>query len=153
MEFHSQEFKDVAAQCAYNTQTSTLDEVRSLKSRTKANNRSIAQQIEHSRSEAHMQHLDTTNILKSESEAHQRRIQYLLKEVVQLKTDQAKVCKLLKSKCMIAGPYSRNDTRSGPRISDSMCFDQTSLTRLTSDSPTSLMSREPVGCWDFSISK
>ena len=153
MDTHSQRFKDVAAECAYQTQTSTLDEVRSLKSRTKANDRSIMQQIEYSRSEAKLQHLDTTNTLKGESEAHRRRIQHLLKEVNQLKYDQAKVYKLLKSKYMIARPNFRNDTRSGPRNRDCTCFDQISLTRLTSESPTSLMSREPVRCWDFNVSK
>ena len=123
MDINSQRFKDVAIECAYHTQTSTLDGVRSLKSRTKANNRSIMQQIEYSRSEANLQHLDTTNVLKGESETHQRRIQYLQEEVVQLRNDQAKVYKLLKSKYMVAGPYFRNDRRSGPRTSDSMCFD------------------------------
>ena len=123
MDIHSQRFKDVAIQCAYQTQTSTLDEVRFLKSQTKANSRSIMQQIEHLRSEASLQHLDTTKILKGESETYQRSIQYLQKEVVQLKNDQAKVYKLLKSKYIIAEPKIRRNWRADPGTSDSTYSD------------------------------
>ena len=126
MDTHSQRFKEMATQCAYQTQTSTLDGVKSLESQTKANHRSLIQHIACSRSEASLQHLDTTNVVKAESENSQKSIQYLQKEVLRLREDQAKVYKLLKRKSMraelktVLKDFQRSNGRIDSGTSDSL---------------------------------
>lgn len=114
MDIHSQTFKDLATQCAYQTQVSTLGEVKSLKVRTKARDKrakvrdqNIMQNITHSRSEATLQHLNTTNVVKAESENSRKSFQGLQNEVTQLRDDQAKLHKLLKSKSDVAAELTK----------------------------------------------
>ena len=85
MELYFQTFKDVAEQEAFHTQRTTLLEV-------KKGNRMTVQQIARSRSEANFQHLNTTDLIKAESESSQRKTQELQNEMIQqLKADQAKL--------------------------------------------------------------
>ena len=98
VDVYSQMFKDLATQCAYKTQTTTLGEVRSLRSQEKESRRKVMQQIARSRSEASLQYLDTTNVVRAESENNQRSVQDLQDEVIQLRTDHANLQASLKSK-------------------------------------------------------
>lgn len=92
IEFCSQTFKDVAEQEAFHTQQKTLREV-------KKGDRMIVQQIAHSRSEATLQHSNTTDLIKAESASSRRRIQESQNEVIQqLRADQAKLEALFKTK-------------------------------------------------------
>ena len=56
MDSQSRTFKELADQCSYETQMSTLGEVRALRSQGRASHRSVTQSIVHSRSEANLQH-------------------------------------------------------------------------------------------------
>lgn len=96
MDIHSQRFHDVALECSFQTQKSTLGELRSLNSRTCADNQSIMQSITCSRSEASLQHLNTMNVFKAESENNKMSMENLQNEVGQLKNGQAELRKLLK---------------------------------------------------------
>ena len=99
MEFCSQIFKDVAEQESFSTQQETLREVKQLKAQSKRGDRIIVEQIAHSRSEANLRHLDTTDLIKAESESSQRRTQELQNEVIeQLRGDQARLEALFKTK-------------------------------------------------------
>ena len=86
MDIHSRTFKDLADQCSYQTQMSTLGEVKTLKLQERASHRSVIQRIAHSRSEANLQH-----------KAETQNIQSLQTEIVQLRTDHANVQALLES--------------------------------------------------------
>ena len=99
MEFCSQTFKDVAEQEAFHTQQETLREVKMLKFQNKKGDRMIVQQIAHSRSEANLRHLNTTDLIKAESESNQQRTQKLQDEVTQqLRADQARLEAQFKTK-------------------------------------------------------
>ena len=99
MEFCSQTFKDVAEQEAFHTQQETLREVKMLKFQNKKGDRMIVQQIAHSRSEANLRHLNTTDLIKAESESNQKRTQKLQDEVTQqLRADQARLEAQFKTK-------------------------------------------------------
>ena len=99
MEFYSQNFKDVAEQESFSTQQETLREVKQFKAQRKKSDRMIMQQIAHSRSEANLRHLNTTDLIKAESESSQRRTQELQNEVIeQLRADQARLEALFKTK-------------------------------------------------------
>ena len=102
MDIHIQRFHDVALQCSFQTHTSTLGELRSLNSRTYADNQSIMQKIAFSTSEASLQHSNTTNVLRVESANNKMSMNNLQNEVGQLKNGQAKLCKLLKSQLVAA---------------------------------------------------
>lgn len=86
MEFRSQEFKYVAEQCAFRTQSETLGEVKTLKARDKKGQRIIMQQFAHSHSEANLRHLNTIGLIKAESES-----------LAQLRADQAEMEALMKT--------------------------------------------------------
>ena len=99
MEFYSQTFKDAAEQESFSTQQETLREVKQFKAQKKKGDRMIMQQFAHSRSEANLRHLNTTDLIKAESESSQRRTQELQNEVIeQLRADQARLEALFKSK-------------------------------------------------------
>ena len=99
MELYSQTFKDVAEQEAFRTQQETLRGVKALKAQGKKSDRLIVQLSAHSRSEANLRHLNTTDLIKAESESSQRRTQELQNEVIQqLRADQAKLEALFKAK-------------------------------------------------------
>lgn len=99
MEFYSQTFKDAAEQESFSTQQETLREVKQFKAQGKKGDRMIIQLIAHSRSEANLRHLNTTDLIKAESESSQRRTQELQNEVIeQLRADQARLEALFKSK-------------------------------------------------------
>ena len=99
MEFYSQIFKDAAEQESFSTQQETLREVKQFKAQGKKGDRMIIQLIAHSRSEANLRHLNTTDLIKAESESSQRRTQELQNEVIeQLRADQARLEALFKSK-------------------------------------------------------
>ena len=99
MEFCSQTFKDVAEQESFSTQQETLREVKKFKAQREKGDRMIVQQIAHSRSEANLRHLNTTDLIKAESESSQRRTQELQNEVIeQLRADQARLEALFKTK-------------------------------------------------------
>lgn len=133
MDIHSQTFKDLATQCAYQTQVSTLTEVKSLKIQGKARDRQakardqrVMQSITHSRSEASLQQLNTNNIVKVESENSQRGIENLKSEVIQLKDDQKKLRKALKTRSdgmaeeltNVLKEFYRSNGRIDPRTND-----------------------------------
>jgi len=132
MDIHSQSFRDLATQCSYQTQVSTLGEVRSLKSLEKTRDRKakardwrVMQNITYSRSEATLQQLKTTNVVKVESENSQRSVQDLKSEVAQLRIDQRKLHKLLKARSnrtaeltKASKDFYRSNERSDPRIED-----------------------------------
>ncbi len=63
MDFHSQIFKDVAEQEAFQTQRETLREVKMLRSQRKKGDRMIVQRIAHSHSEANLRHLNMTDLM------------------------------------------------------------------------------------------
>ena len=87
MQFHSETFKDVAEQWAFRTQGQTLTEVKSLKFQGREGQRIIMQQIARSRSEANLQHLNTNELIKAESES-----------LTQLKADQERIEALIETK-------------------------------------------------------
>ena len=108
MELYSQAFKDVAEQEAFRTQQETLREVKTLKAQRKKGDRLIVEQIAHSHSEANLRHLNTTDLIKAESESSQIRTQELQNEVVQqLRADQVRLESLLKTK------FDRHETDFG----------------------------------------
>ena len=90
MDLCSRHFKDLADQCSYQTQVSTLGELKTFRFQEKANSRSVIQSIAHSRSEANLQHQNLhtqimglrTNqaIQKAESDAANNEIRKFLKE-------------------------------------------------------------------------
>ena len=99
MELYSQAFKDLAEQEAFHTQGETLREVKRLKAQRKKGDQMIVQQITHSRSEANLRHLNTTDLIKAESESSQRRTHELQNEVIQqLRVDQAGLETLFRTK-------------------------------------------------------
>ena len=113
MEFYSQTFKDVAEQESFSTQQETLREVKQLKAQRRKDDWMIVQQIAHSRSEANLRHLNTTDLIKAESESSQRRTQELQSEVIeQLRADQARLEALIKTK------LERHETEFGALATD-----------------------------------
>ena len=98
MNAYSRMFKDLAVQCSYQTQQSTLGKVKALKSQGKTSHRNIMQQLARSRSEASLQHLDTNRNLREGSESSQRSIQDLQDEVTHLRADHSNLHTLLSSR-------------------------------------------------------
>ena len=147
MEFYYQTFKDVAEQESFSTQQETLREVKQLKAQGKQRDRMIVQQIEHSHSEANLRHLNTTDLIKAESESSQRRTQDLQNEgFEQLRADQARLEALFKTKFeqhetvtidmkKIFKKFLSSNGRIDPRTNDSRHLKVPHSSRLTTNSP------------------
>lgn len=152
LEFYSQAFRDMAEQEAFQTQQRTLREV-------KKGDRMIVQQIAHSRSEANLQHLTTTDLIKAESASSENRIQELQKEVIQqLRADQAKLEALFKTKSIrhetelsalavdmkkVLKRLLSSNGRIDPRTNDSRCLRTLHGSRVTINSPSTPIHGEP----------
>lgn len=166
MEFHSQTFKDVAEQEAFHTQRETLREIKELKTQRKKGDRTIMQQIVHSRSEANLRHLHTTDLIKAESESSQRRTQTAQDEVTQqLKADQARLEALFKTNLdwqqtkfealtidvrKVLKRFLSSNGRIDPRTNDSWCLQVLHETSpLTSNSLAAYIRRASNGCEGF----
>ena len=167
MEFYSQNFKDVAEQESFSTQQETLREVKHFKAQRKKGDRMIMQQIAHSRSEANLRHLNTTDLIKAESESSQRRTQELQNEVIeQLRADQARLEALFKTKLerhetefgalaidikKVLKKFLSSNGRIDPRTNDSRHLQVLHRSKLTSNSLATTIRREAWGfrCFRF----
>ena len=150
MELYSQTFKEVAVQESFSTQQETLREVKQLKAQRKKGDRMIVEQIAHSRSEANLRHLNTTDLIKAESESSRRRTQELQNDVIErLRVDQARLEALFKTKLerhetefgalamdikKVLKKFLSSNGRIDPRTNDSRHLQILHRSRLTIDS-------------------
>lgn len=155
MELHFQAFKDVAEQEAYRTQRETLREVKTLKSQGKRGDRMIVQQIAHSRSEANLRHLNTTDLIKAESESTRRRTQELQDKVTkERKLDQARLEALFKISLKveikkILKAFLSSNERIDPHTNDSWYLRLLHWERLTRDSLAAALRGDRRDCQCF----
>ena len=137
MDVQSRVFKDLAIQCSYQTQKSTLGELKALESQTKTGNQEVLRQLALSRSEAHSQHVDATDVHQVEGERNRRSIRDLQMGIAQLRTDQLKLNTLMSMKAKreeleresqkaelkkVLKELHRSNERIDPRTNDSQCF-------------------------------
>ena len=150
MELYSQTFKEVAVQESFSTQQETLREVKQLEAQRKKGDRMIVEQIAHSRSEADLRHLNTTDLIRAESESSRRRTQELQNDVIErLRADQARLEALFKTKLeqhetefgalamdikKVLKKFLSSNGRIDPRTNDSRHLQILHRSRLTIDS-------------------